>query len=71
MSDKIKAQAIKDFVNSLIGAHESGFVDSNTLTLATLHRVAQNHIKDEYGINTPSLVEQWGEESAADCGFKK
>lgn len=67
----IKAGAIKDFVNMMIGAHESGFVDKNNPTLAEIHQVARNYIKDSYGIETENIVEEWGIEVAKECGFKK
>jgi hypothetical protein len=40
--NQIKADAVNEFVCSMIGALESGFIDSEQLTLAQLHRVAQN-----------------------------
>lgn len=67
----IKAGAIKDFVNSMIGAFESGFVDKNNPTLSEIHQVARNHIKDNYGIETDNIVDEWGQELAEHCGLKK
>ena len=67
--NQIKADAIKELVNTMIGSFESGFVDTPNINLATLHRVAQNHIKDKYGIETPLITEQWGKEFAKECGF--
>ena len=69
--NQIKADAISDLVNTMIGAFESGFVDTPNLTLATLHRVAQNHIKDSYSIETPHISEQWGHDFAKECGLGK
>lgn len=66
---QIKADAISEFVNTMIGALESGFIDSNTCTLAQVHQVAKHHIKDNYGIDTPNIVEQWGKEVAELCGL--
>lgn len=66
---QIKADAINEFVGGIIGAFESGFIDSSTLTLATLHRVAQNHCKDSYGVELPHITEQWGMHTAKECGF--
>lgn len=68
--NQIKADAINEFVNTMIGALEAGFVEGNNLTLAQLHRVAQNHVKDAYGIELPNLVDQWGEDTAKECGMK-
>lgn len=56
-----KGNAVKGFVNSMIGAFESGFVDDNKLTLAELYRVAQHHIKDNYGVEIPNMRDVWGE----------
>jgi hypothetical protein len=69
--EKIKADAVKNFVNLMIGALEAGFVDSNSPTLAEIHQVAKHHIKDTYGIDTPNISEEWGEDVAALCGLKK
>ena len=67
--NKIKADAINEFVSMMIGARESGFVESSTLTLAELHRVAQNHCKDAYGIELPHIIDQWGVDVADLCGY--
>ncbi len=67
--EQIKADAINEFVCSMIGALESGFIDSEKLTLAQLHRVAQNHVKDSFGIELPHITEQWGPEVAKLCGY--
>ena len=66
---QIKAEAVMEFVNMLIDAFESGFIDENTLTISTLHRVAQNYCKDSLGIELPHITEQWGEDTAKLCGF--
>jgi len=68
-SEQIKTDAINEFVCSMIGTLESGFIDTNKLTLAELHRVAQNYCKDKYGVELPHIIEQWGEEIAALCGY--
>jgi hypothetical protein len=31
--------------------------------------VAKHHIKDNYGIDTPNIVEEWGEDVAKLCGL--
>jgi hypothetical protein len=67
--NQIKADAVNEFVCGMIGALESGFIDKNTLTLAQLHRVAQNHVKDTYSIDLPHITEQWGEDVAKLCGY--
>lgn len=63
------ARAIKNFVNLMIGAHESGFVDKNNPTIAEIHQVAKNHIKDAYGIDTPDIVAEFGIDVAISCGM--
>jgi hypothetical protein len=67
--NQIKADAITQFVSMMIGALDSGFVTENRPTIAEIHRVAQNYIKDAYGIETPHIVEQWGEDIAELCGY--
>jgi len=66
--NQIKADAINNFVSTMIGAFESGFVDKNNPTLSEIHQVARNHVKDNYDIELPNIVEQWGENVANDCG---
>ena len=65
----ISANAITDFVNMMIGALEAGFVDKNNPTLSEIYQVARNHIKDTYGLDTPDIVEKWGEDIAKECGL--
>ena len=72
MSDKeIKSKAIMEFVNMMIGALDGGFVDKNNPTLSEIHRVAENYIKDKYGIIVPTIDDDWGEEIAELCGLRK
>ena len=66
-NEQIKADAINDFICQIIGAREAGFIDSSMFSLAELHQVARNHIKDELGIPMPSLAEQWGAGTAELC----
>ncbi len=68
--DQIKADAINDFVSSLISARVTGWITVSTITLAELHRVAQNHVEDNYGVELPTLINQWGKSVAEICGFK-
>jgi hypothetical protein len=67
--NQIKADAINEFVCSIIGAFEAGFVETNRPTLAELHQVARNHVKDNYGVSLPDIVDQWGKETAIACGM--
>lgn len=53
--NKQKACAVMEFVEIMIGAYEAGFVDSHTPTLAQVHQVARNHVKDNYGVETEPL----------------
>jgi len=64
---KIKASAVENYVNTMIGALEAGFVEKNNPTLQEIHRVAQNHVKDIYGVDMPDIVEQWGHDVADLC----
>ena len=68
--NKIKADAVLEFVNLMIGAFDAGFVDKNNPTLSEIYQVARNHVKDSYGIESPNIIEQWGEESAIAAGSK-
>lgn len=63
----LKADAVMTFVNELIGAFEANFVDDHKPTLATLYRCAQNHVNDNYGIDTPNIHDAWDERVAEDC----
>lgn len=67
--NKIKADAVLDFVGTMIGAFEAGFVDKNNPTLAEIFQVARNHIKDNYGIETENIIQVWGEQTAIECGL--
>lgn len=57
----VKANAVMDHVNHIIGAYEAGFVDTPTLTLFDLYQTARNHVKDSYITITPGCNEVWGE----------
>ena len=67
--NQIKADAISEFVNMMIGAFEAGFIDTPNCNLAQIHRVMQNHAKDSYGVELPHITEQWGEDLAKRCGL--
>ena len=68
--NKVKAAGVQDFVNMMIGAFESGFTKNNNPTLAEIYQVARNHCKDVHEIKLPTIVEQWGENTAKECGLK-
>lgn len=63
------ANAIKTFVNLMVGAHETGFVNKNNPTIAEIHQVAKNHIQNAHGITTPNIVEEFGIDVAVSCGM--
>jgi len=65
--DVQKAKAIESFVGTMISAFESGFTQSNVLTLQQLHRIMQHHCKDGFNIDMPCITETWGEEIASAC----
>lgn len=71
MSKAEEARSVESFVNSMIGAFESGFVNSNNLTLATIYQVMRNHCKDEYDTEIAPLVNVWGETTARECHDQK
>lgn len=68
--ENTKAQAVMDFVKGIIGAYESGFVDTPKLTIGQLYQVARNHVSDEFGMSTKTLAEEMGEDFAAECNPK-
>ena len=64
-----KAQAVMNFVDLMIGAFESGFVDKNNPTLSEIHQVARNHVLDIYGEEYPPIDYRWSKEVAEACGL--
>jgi hypothetical protein len=66
--NKEKAAAIINFVDTIIGALDSGHVHSNTVTLAQLHRIAEQHCSDNYNAEFGKLHERHGAELAKKCG---
>ena len=69
MSDKEKAEAIMGLVELMVGAFVSGFVDKNNPTISEIYQVARNHVKDNYGIDYPSVVEAYGADTAIKLGL--
>ncbi len=67
-TEQIKADAINEFVCVIIGAYESGFITQNYLTLHQLHNLTRAHIRSEFNIDLPNIVEQWGASTAKACG---
>lgn len=64
---QIKANALIEFSNMMLGAFECGFVEKNYLDLAELHRVIQNYVKDTYNIEVPNISNEWGDEFYQSC----
>ena len=67
--DKEKAEAIMGLVELMVGAFVSGFVDKNNPTISEIYQVARNHVKDNYGIDYPSVVEAYGADTAIKLGL--
>ena len=63
----LAAKAVMDFAATPVGAYEAGFVDTPHLTIAQLYQVARHHVRDNYGVETKSLVEEMGEDFAREC----
>jgi hypothetical protein len=68
MNNKERAEAIINFVDVIIGALESGHVHSNKVSLAQLHRIAEQHCRDNYDTEFGKLHERHGAELAKKCG---
>lgn len=65
---QVKADAVKEFASSMVGALDAGFIDGNTFTVAQIYEVARNHIEDNYGIKIKTLSDVWGDDVAKLCG---
>lgn len=61
--------AIENFVNTMIGALESGFVEEGPITLAEIYLFMRCHIKDNYGCEVEPLDKKWGKEIAELCSI--
>lgn len=60
----LQAAAVMTFVNTQVGAFEAGFVEGSELSLYSLYRFAQLHIKDNYGIDIEPIADAWGADLA-------
>ena len=58
--NKLKSDAVMEFVNIQVQAHYSGFVDGCECSLYSLYRFAQTHSKDSYKIEVPSMIDVYG-----------
>lgn len=67
--ENTKAAAIMEFVDLMIGAFESNHVTTNSFTLAQIHRIAEHHNKNNFGVTYDNIVERHGKELAIQCGL--
>lgn len=65
--NEIKAEAVMTFVNTQIGAFESGFVETNQVSLYSMYRFAQHHVKDSYVYDARLMSSVWGEKLAKEA----
>ena len=61
------ADVIMEFVNQFAEAYQAGFSPYPQCTLQQLHRVAQHHIKDNYGVKTKEFSEVFGTALFDEC----
>jgi len=61
---KEKSDAVMEFVGTIVGAFDAGFIDTPILTIGQLYQVARNHVKDTYGIDEKPLSEVYSKEFA-------
>lgn len=66
-SAKEKSELIMGFVNQICAAYESGFTPYPHMTLQQLHRVAQHHVKDEFGVDVDDFEKVFGMELFEQC----
>lgn len=59
LEKQVRASAVMEFANLIRGAYLHGFIDNNP-TVYDVYRSAQNHVKDNFGIDT----ENWDDSSA-------
>ena len=65
-----KSSAVMEFVNTQIGAFETGFVNTSEVSLYSLYRFAQLHVKDNYKVDVPMFSDQWSEDLEAEVRSK-
>lgn len=66
-TNKSRAEAVMGFVNVQLGAFESNFIETNQVSLYSMYRFAQHHIKDNYGEDIKNLADVFSEEFANEC----
>ena len=64
---ELQGRAVMQFANTLIGAFESGFVDTNELNLHDVYSAAKYYVKDNYDHEAEHLHEAWGESMFQAC----
>ncbi|MGD8172161.1 hypothetical protein ACQEXU_10905 [Vibrio sp. TRT 21S02] len=64
LENNVKASAVMNFVETIRGAYGAGFIDNNP-TVYDIYRSAQNHVKDNYGIDTENWDDELAKESRA------
>jgi len=64
LENNVKASAVMNFVEMIRGAYGAGFIDNNP-TVYDIYRCAQNHVKDNYGIDTDNWDDDLAKESRA------
>jgi hypothetical protein len=62
-----KAKAVMSLVNTMVDAYLSGFTPYPYLTLQQLHRVAQNHCRDNYSFNPRGFDDLFGKDLFNEC----
>ena len=62
-----KAVGVNNFVNTQIGAFESGFINTSDLTLFNMYQYARQHVKDNYDMEATAFSEQWGVDMIRYC----
>lgn len=64
---KLKADAVMEFANAMIGAYETGFIDNHESNLADVYQCAKAHVKLTYNVSVPTIDEAWGKDVASWC----
>ena len=67
---KEKAKAVIEFVDTIIGSYNFGFIDEPHLSLSDIYRGAEAHVLDIYGVKEKNIIEKYGESIALELGLK-
>lgn len=60
-------KAVMEFAETIIGAYESGSVNSHMLSIGELYRIAQTHTKDHYNHEAIDIDQAWNHSFALEC----